>query len=344
MPKVSVIIPTFNSERYLRETLDSVVNQTLQDIEIIVVDSISKDATISIVEEYMSKDSRIKLIRRGKEWVSASRNAGLKAATGDYIMFLDSDDWYELNACEVAYNSILENDYDVVTFSYNEFINGKLQPDYRDIAIKKYLDENVMPDQFIFMSVWHNIFKKEFFEKNKISFNKKLITAEDVVLMYTIMLYNPKKTYIKDRLITYRKSREGSATTKQVRGIEFDLIALKEFLKIPLVKAQDDNFKTGIISKWCGGCTWYYNMFSEPKDLEKLRKDMRNIIKQLNKNFDKKLLNSNPRYERVVNIAYKNELSFLEKIFSVKNSENKSHKVITLLGLKLKIKRKYFKG
>ena len=80
MPKVSVIIPTFNSELYIRETLESVIHQTLEDIEIIVVDSISQDKTISIIEEYITQDKRIKLIKRGKEWVSASRNAGIKTA------------------------------------------------------------------------------------------------------------------------------------------------------------------------------------------------------------------------------------------------------------------------
>ena len=106
MPKVSVIIPTFNSELYIRECIDSVIIQTLEDIEIIVVDSASSDKTISIVEEYAQKDNRINLLKRGKEFVGISRNAALDVATSDYIMFCDSDDWLEPTACEEAYNQI----------------------------------------------------------------------------------------------------------------------------------------------------------------------------------------------------------------------------------------------
>ena len=115
MPKVSVIIPVYNVEKYLHQCLDSVANQTLKDIEIICVNDCSKDNSLDILNEYAKKDSRIKIINfEENKGPGVARNAALDIAQGEYIMFLDPDDWYELNACETAYNQIVENNNDIV--------------------------------------------------------------------------------------------------------------------------------------------------------------------------------------------------------------------------------------
>ena len=103
-PKISVIIPVYNVEKYLRECLDSIVNQTFKDIEIICVDDGSTDKSLEILREYEQKDKRIIVISQPNKGVSTARNIGMQQATGKYMMFVDSDDYITQNACELIYN------------------------------------------------------------------------------------------------------------------------------------------------------------------------------------------------------------------------------------------------
>ena len=114
MPKVSVIIPVYNVEKYLSECLDSVVNQTLKDIEIICVNDGSPDGSAAILEEYAQKDNRIKVITQENRGLSEARNSGLKIASGEYIAFLDSDDYIDLKFFEQLYKRGIESNSDVV--------------------------------------------------------------------------------------------------------------------------------------------------------------------------------------------------------------------------------------
>ncbi len=115
MSKISVIIPIYNVEKYLEKCLESVINQTYKDLEIICVDDCSPDNSNKIVQEYLKKDSRIKLIQREKNGgLSAARNSGLNKATGEYVYFLDSDDWIDLDYLEKMVSAMKENNVDVV--------------------------------------------------------------------------------------------------------------------------------------------------------------------------------------------------------------------------------------
>ena len=124
-PKISVIIPVYNVEKYLGECLDSVINQTLKDIEIICVNDGSTDNSLFILKEYASKDNRIKIIDKENEGLGYTRKRGLKTAIGEYILFLDSDDKYDSNnALEYLYNNIKKNDADILIFCISNYDNG----------------------------------------------------------------------------------------------------------------------------------------------------------------------------------------------------------------------------
>ena len=113
MAKVSVIVPIYNNEKYLKECLDSICNQTLTDIEIICVNDGSEDNSLKIIEEYKQKDNRIILINQDNLGVSAARNNGIKIATGEYIGFVDSDDYIDNDFYEKLYNAAKHNDSDM---------------------------------------------------------------------------------------------------------------------------------------------------------------------------------------------------------------------------------------
>ena len=118
-PKVSIIVPVYNVSKYLDECILSLINQTYKNIEILIVDDGSIDESLDICEEYAKKDDRIILIRNSHEGVSVARNTGIENASGDWISFVDSDDYAELNMIEELINRSLEYDYDIVIGSYS---------------------------------------------------------------------------------------------------------------------------------------------------------------------------------------------------------------------------------
>ena len=140
-PKISIIIPVYNVEKYLRECLDSCVNQTLKDIEIICVEDCSPDNSIKILEEYQQKDSRIKILKHEtNKNLGAARNTGLENATGEYIWFVDSDDYIDTKACQILYDAIKDFDVDMLCFSALKFVDTEKK---RQFIYDKYYHQGV---------------------------------------------------------------------------------------------------------------------------------------------------------------------------------------------------------
>lgn len=127
MEKISVIVPVFNAGPYLQTCLDSIVNQTYQNLEIILVNDGSTDTSASLCQRYKEQDSRVKLVHKklGGGGVGAARNTALSLVTGDYILFVDNDDWLELNHVEYLYQSLLEQDADIAVANFTEFFEEK---------------------------------------------------------------------------------------------------------------------------------------------------------------------------------------------------------------------------
>lgn len=177
MPKVSVIIPVYNTAKYLRKCLDSVCNQTLSDIEIICVNDCSTDNSFEILKEYSSKDKRIKLIDfKENKGAAVARNAGIDETKGEYIGFVDSDDFIDLDFYEKLYNKATETGADVAKSNliFENFKNEGNNKEYhnlREVRISK-LNLNHIPTTLI---------KKIFLTNNKISFPETLKNAEDSV-------------------------------------------------------------------------------------------------------------------------------------------------------------------
>ena len=190
MPKVSIIIPVYNVEKYIRQALDSVVNQTLQDIEIICVNDCTPDNSFEIVKEYALKDSRFVLLEQEtNQGQGVARNRALDIATGDYIMFLDPDDWYELNACEKAYNQIVKNNNEMVFFNLRlwKYKKGKIISNKISNRLKKFhsIKENQHINLMDFNEAWltssytvPQIYLKEFLDKNNVRYSNERFTED----------------------------------------------------------------------------------------------------------------------------------------------------------------------
>ena len=208
---ISVIIPVYNVEKHLRECLNSVINQTYKNLEIILVENVSTDLSGDICDEYAEKDSRIKVIHKKIKGVSDARNEGLDIATGKYIMFLDADDYYEHNACERLCKEIEEKDADYVTANYMHITHDGERWDKPLFDVNVYDDfklsiQDYKKSFFVMNSViWNKIFRREFIESNKLRFVSGAI-AEDAIFATFCYVHSDRGYYIKDVIYNYRQN------------------------------------------------------------------------------------------------------------------------------------------
>lgn len=249
MPKVSVIVPIYNVGKYLRQALDSLVNQTLDDIEIVCIEDCSTDNSREILLEYAAKDDRIALILHEKNLgLGIARNNGIKAAKAPYIMFLDSDDWLELDACEKAYNQISKNDDDVVFFNSNTCdVDGNLiHPDKKLKPYKDYLDGTSfnlrsIKTNFVIrkIAVWTKIYRKDFlFERNL--FFPETVRGEDIIFTIRVLIEAERCSVTNNILINHRKVLSASAQ-KELRNLDDAYNIIKQTYSL-VVNTKDNKF------------------------------------------------------------------------------------------------------
>lgn len=216
-PTTSIIIPIYNMEQFLERCLDSIVNQTYTSLEIILVNDGSTDSSGDICDAYAHNDSRIKVISQVNAGVSAARNAGLNVATGEYISFIDPDDYIEVNAYETLIPYLNNNTIDILRFNASrkgEILNRL--PFEGEYAGKRFEQEVLLPmigsekfgGMFILGVLWIHLFKREIIEKNHIRFNKELRRCEDRLFTITCMLHADKMFFTDDILYHYQVNDE----------------------------------------------------------------------------------------------------------------------------------------
>ena len=211
--KVSVIIPVYNVEPYLKECLDSVINQTLKEIEIICVDDFSPDNSHKILEEYAKKDNRIKIIKhKENQGLGPARNTGIKNSNGEYISFIDSDDYIKNDFIENLYNTAKKYDSDITStlniILFGENIEKNKKKIFRHTEGKSSVsieDDKWYTDECMSVTVWNRIYKKDFLIKNDLFFMNIKSGAEDEELYQRILLVNKKTSYNHKAIYYYRK-------------------------------------------------------------------------------------------------------------------------------------------
>lgn len=209
---VSIIVPVFNVEDYLRQCLDSLCNQTLKNIEIIIVNDGSTDDSLSIVNEYAIYDHRVVVINKENGGLSSARNVGLKMATGDYIAFLDSDDWVEAETYQVLYDTAVENGSDIVTCGFFMSYADRCVP--KPILDKNLyninINKNIEYYSKIRVASWDKLYLRSLFIDNNIQYPDGLL-YEDTPTTIPLLLCSKRVSFLKDCYIHYRQ-RPGSIT------------------------------------------------------------------------------------------------------------------------------------
>lgn len=296
--KLSVIVPVYNVENYLRQCLDSIVNQTLKEIEIICVNDGSTDGSQDILYEYAQKDKRIKLINKKNAGLGAARNTGMKYATGEYIGFVDSDDWVDITMFEKLYNNAKHYESDLVMCPIcvvDE--NPKENHDYSYFNLDCFTEDfdNSSFDycktkDFFFricVTAYNKIYRTDFLEINKVRFPEGLI-FEDNPFFYKAFLKAKRVSLVRDFLYYYRAKRDDSIIANADKKY-FDVVKIHDLTR---------------------------NIFLDDPDLLEFKIDLISYI----------ILSIFNRYNQIATVLKKEFFDLIKENFEGMNLENKEIK------------------
>lgn len=353
MPKVSIIVPVYNvSKKFLRKCLDSLKNQSLKDIEIICINDGSTDDSLQILEQYQMQDKRFIVITQDNQGQGAARQRGIETAKGEYIGFVDSDDYIEITMYEKLYNQAKKLDSDIVECGfnaildwnkkiikvyniddYNEILNNiKILEDknyyWKDILENlknKYYAKNFTP------VLWNKIFKTSLIRENNIKAPLIRIMGEDVILYIDILLQTEKISFLQEALYNYIIHPSSSLRTwnilKQQEVYRKNLYAVvkKHNLFNNTVKKAIDNYIMA-----------FYVEYADRGNAKAREENKKYIESALNSEEYEKFLAEKKEFDK------KHGLSFGKQIFSVRNDSSDAvcRKIITILGIKIKFKKK----
>ena len=229
---ISVVIPIYNSQQYLKKCLDSVLNQSYRDLEVLCVDDGSTDYSLKIVEEYALKDKRVKSFPNSFRGVSAARNFALERCHGDYVLFVDSDDWIDLDICEKALLFAEREKADVVIWSYVREYSDHVKPRYiLGTEQKNYENESLRslyrrlygligaelskPENAnTLVTVWGKLYRRDKIQDVRFTDLKYIGTSEDTLFNIEVFRNLQKVVYIPECAYHYRKNNSASVTTK----------------------------------------------------------------------------------------------------------------------------------
>ena len=320
MKKVSVIVPIYKVEKYLADCIESIITQSYQNIELILVDDGSPDKSGEIAEEYAKKDDRIKVIHKPNGGLSDARNAGMEKATGDYLMFIDSDDLMMPDAIKVLEAEITQKQADYVIANYTNCDDDGTLWEKPVFSAEKYkgfkLDIKDYVDSFFIMNsgVWNKMFDRKFVESLNLKFEIGL-PAEDAIFTTYCFIKSSKVYYIPNIVYCYRQRGAGtsismSCTHKYFDGINiayrkiYDNFKENEelgFYRFFYAKSMtymlykfidstmmDDDEKREVIKEM----SWFYNI-SDKLKIEPCQKSLKILIRKI----------ADEKYDEVIDIC-----------------------------------------
>ena len=243
MKKYSFILPIYKVEKYLEECIKSILNQTMNNYEIILVDDGSPDNCPKICDEYKNKYSCIKVVHKKNGGLCDARNAGLKVAEGEYILFLDPDDFIESNYLEVIDKEI--KDYDFLVFGFRNVYKNKVIDGFalNKVMSKDETIENMLADEKYCGYVWNKVYKHSIIKEYNLHFDTEVTMSEDI--LFTYQYIENAKTFkaIDEILINYRQ-RKSSIISKKVKEIKASTVVKTYTYILSKTKNEDVKIKT----------------------------------------------------------------------------------------------------
>lgn len=315
--KVSVIIPVYNVEKYLKECLESVVNQTLREIEIICVNDGSIDNSLSIIQEFAAKDSRVVIIDKKNGGYASAINAGLDVAKGKFIQIVESDDYCDLKMCEETYDKIKDSDADFLTADFYTLkptlFGNKLQRfkyfknEIENFTLNKHPEIASKPSY-----PWKNLYRTSFLEENSIRMFQDGVGAyEDLPWNATVMAKAKKILYLQKAFYKYRLFAVGSSTSCGKRSM-INYIKRRAQIKNIFIKygVFDNILKEHYWAGALNGCLFFLKKIG-PDYKEEFYNDMKNFLVEAKDDkitfsqFNRKMIF---RYNSIMNNDFKGYL------------------------------------
>ena len=296
---VSIIVPVYKVEQYLKRCMDSVLNQTYKNIEVILVNDGSPDNCPALCDEYAKIDSRVRVIHKENGGLSSARNVALDSVKGDYIFFVDSDDWLALDTLEVL-NEYLEKDYDMISFQRTYLTEEKVvekgEKNPKDMDVSQYIDASFLGRYDFFVTT--KIFKAEVF--NNVRFLEGR-NYEDLEIMHRLFLNMKKVVGLDYFLYYYWKGNEGAITnTITMKNIKDHYLSANEIYRASKKYLEDRGKDASNIVAWYKvemSQLYIDYLKSTDKDAELFAKIKSEIIKE-KVNFNRLL--KQPRYLKYI--------------------------------------------
>ena len=338
MPKISILVPIYNVEKYLKECLDSVINQTLRDIEIICINDGSTDSCAKILAEYQNKDSRIKVINKENSGYGISMNMGLDAVTGEYIGIVESDDFVKNTMFEDLYNLAVKNEADIVKSDYFYYTTSNNQT-RKSGKISKFIANKVVNTKThsdllkMQPSIWSAIYKRELIDTNNVRFLETPgASYQDTAFSFKVLTLAEKIVLTDKAYLYYRQDNVNSSVQSKDKVYmicgEYDEITdflnkrpdIKEFANTPKLIKQykaymwnlcrvDEKFRDAFIEVFSETFKKYY--------------ENGEIGEEFYKKFNKKKL-------ELLILDKNNFRIYIDKVINKKNNRTQKRKMFSI--------------
>ena len=240
MTDISIIVPIYNAEKYLNKCIDSLVNQTKKELEFILVNDGSTDSSEDIIKSY--KDKRIKYFKNKNQGIGKTRNFGIDKATGKYLMFLDSDDYLDINACEKLYNKAIKEKSDLVVFDFY-----RVEETLKEVTINNFKSSSLKENPNLLLDInlgpCNKLIKRELIDKNNTRFNEEL-KYEDTPFV-TEIIKNANKISKLNEYLHYYVIHSNSETTVRDERV-FDIIKIIDIIRN---QYKDEKYMEDVVNK-----------------------------------------------------------------------------------------------
>lgn len=321
--KISIIVPCYNIEKYLPRCIESILSQTYRNLEVILVSDGSTDGTNEIIKKYAEKDLRVVPIFKENSGVSSTRNKGLSVATGDYIGFVDGDDYIEPEMYETLLKNAIENDADISHCGYQMIFPSRV--DYYYNTHKKVIQENkngiidLIVGDYIEPGIWNKLYKSEILNGIRMPINIKI--NEDVLFNFYAFV-NSKKSVYEDIPFYHHILRKNSASTSEMNEYKlFDPVKVRKEIFEYSLENFDDEIKGVAFASYISYAIFMFRTISkyELKQYNKAAKLYKKDIRSIKEKF---VLSKRTKVEKFLLLHCTELLMFTYKIYDKFISKN----------------------
>lgn len=283
VPKISIIVPVYKVEKYLHKCIDSILSQTLSDLELILINDGSPDNCGTICEEYKKEDSRVKVIHKNNGGLSSARNAGLDAAAGEYIGFVDSDDWIEAEMYELLYKMCKDNNCDIaICTSKIHFKDKIVTKETYPLTVynKNQAMREMLQGEFYDEVVWTKLFKNSLLKDLRFQVG---IVYEDTAFTYKVIHKSRKICSIGKPMYNYVK-RENSTMDLAIKNIRIDAVIIYDEMYKFMMEYYSELNRL-VAYKLANNAMLILNSILHSRDMNRYKQDYSRVVRILNKYF-----------------------------------------------------------